>query len=77
MAGQYLNRRSCKARQLFDVLPLLANDGAYRQCWDEEMDRLRFRLLLERQDIHAQWAQMRLWCGHRDGGILVLLGILA
>lgn len=48
LAGQYLNRRSCEARKLFDVLPLLADDGAYRQRWDEEMDGLRFRLLLEK-----------------------------
>ena len=30
------------------MLPLLADDGAYRQRWDEEMDGLRFRLLLEK-----------------------------
>ena len=77
LAGQYLNRRSCEARELLDVLPLLADDGAYRQRWDEEMDRLRFGLLLERQDIRVQWTRIRLWCGHRGGGILVLLGILA
>ena len=77
LAGQYLNRRSCEARQLFYVLPLLADDGAYRQRWDEEVDGLRFGLLLERQDIHAQWTQVRLWCGHREGGLLVQLGILA
>lgn len=40
-----LNRCACKARKLFDVLSLLANNSSNCQGWDEQMNSLRLGLL--------------------------------
>lgn len=40
-----LDGGSGEAAQLFDVLPLLPDDGSHRLCWDVDVDRLLLRSL--------------------------------
>lgn len=67
---RYLNRSSCEARKLLDVLPLLADDGADGERWDKQVNGLRFWRLLERQHRHATLVQTRLLPLAQEWGVL-------